>query len=212
MIKDSINTTEDQILNAAHEVFLRKGLDGARMQEIADEAGINKSLLHYYYRSKQKLFEKVFNLAFKQFFPIIQANLISDKPIFEKIEMFVEAYYELLQRNPYIPAFVIHEINRNADNVAGVFKTIFQENNLEMDQLFEGLNKQIQKEVERGNIIKIDSKQLVVNMLSLCIFPFVAKPIIKGILLENNELAFKDFIEDRKRTLSQFIINAISIA
>lgn len=211
MIKDTNETTENHILNVAQEVFLQKGLDGARMQEIADEAGINKSLLHYYYRTKQKLFEKVFKVAFKHFFPAIKANINSDRPLFEKIETFVENYYALLQKNPYIPAFVIHEINRNSTNVAELFKSIFQDNNLQVEQMFDELDKQIQQEVANGNIIPIESRQLIVNILSLCIFPFVAKPIIKGILLENDEVMYKAFIEERKKTVSQFIIHAISI-
>ncbi len=211
MKKDTNETTEDHILNVAQEVFLKKGLDGTRMQEIADKAGINKSLLHYYYRTKQKLFKKVFKVAFKHFFPTIKANITSEKSLFEKIEAFVETYYNLLQKNPYIPAFVIHELNRNSANVAEIFKSIFQENNLELDLMFDELNKQIQVEVDSGKIIPIDAKQLIVNILSLCIFPFVAKPIIKGILLENDESKYKTFIEERKKVVSQFIISAISI-
>ncbi len=211
MSKSKNETTESHILNVAHEVFLKKGLDGTRMQEIADKAGINKSLLHYYYRTKQKLFEKVFKLAFKHFFPVVKANIIADIPLFEKIEAFVETYYSILQKNPYIPAFVIHELNRNSANVAEIFKSIFQDNNMEVELMFDELDEQIQKEVKKGNIIAIESRQLIVNILSLCIFPFVAKPIIKGILLENDELKYKTFIEERKKVVSQFIISAISI-
>lgn len=209
--KDKTETTESHILNVAQEVFLKKGLDGTRMQEIADEAGINKSLLHYYYRTKQKLFEKVFRVAFKHFFPANQANIISDISLFEKIETFVETYYSLLQKNPYIPAFVIHEINRNSTNVSELFKSIFQGNDMKVEQMFDELDRQIQAEVDKGEIVAIESRQLIVNILSLCIFPFVAKPIIKGILLENDEKKYKAFIEERKKSVSQFIINAISI-
>jgi AcrR family transcriptional regulator len=209
--KESKETTEDHILNVAQEVFLKKGMDGTRMQEIADEAGINKSLLHYYYRTKQKLFQKVFKVAFKHFFPTIKSNITSDKTLFEKIEAFVEAYYTLLQKNPYIPAFVIHEMNRDSDNIAELFKSIFQDNNMEVELMFNELDRQIQEEVTKGNIVAIESRHLIVNILSLCIFPFVAKPIIKGILLENDEQKYKAFINDRKKMVSQFIISAISI-
>lgn len=212
MEKNTNKNTEEHILNVAQEVFLKKGLDGARMQEIADEAGINKSLLHYYFRTKQKLFEKVFKVAFKHFFPKVQANLNSEKPLFEKIETFVETYYSLLQKNPYIPAFVIHELNRSATNVTELFKSVFQDYDLKVDQMFGELDRQIQEEAAKGILIPIESRQLIVNILSLCIFPFVAKPIIKGILLENEEKKYKDFIEERKKTVSQFIIKAISIA
>ena len=107
--------TEQKILDAAKEVFQQKGMTGARMQEIADKAGINKALLHYYYRTKDKLFEKVFELAFSLFIPKVKEMMISDKPVFEKIEFFVENYLNLLQKHPYIPGFVISELNRNPE-------------------------------------------------------------------------------------------------
>jgi AcrR family transcriptional regulator len=79
-----VTTTEQKILEAARQVFLKKGWNGARMQEIADEAGINKALLHYYYRSKDKLFEAVFNEIFTQFITKVSLVLLSDAPVKEK--------------------------------------------------------------------------------------------------------------------------------
>ena len=78
-------STEKTILEAAKKVFLDKGFDGARMQEIADEAGINKALLHYYFRSKDKLFDAIFEEAFKQFLPNISDIMVSDISIEEKV-------------------------------------------------------------------------------------------------------------------------------
>ena len=82
--------TESKILDSAKEVFIQNGLDGARMQQIADKAGINKSLLHYYYRTKEKLFESVLKFAFKQFLPNPMEFLSSDLPLFDKIRIFVD--------------------------------------------------------------------------------------------------------------------------
>ena len=95
-------STETQILNAARDVFYRKGLAGARMQEIADEAGINKAMLHYYFRSKDQLFEAIFKEGAMKIFPKISEYLQADLPLFEKITNFVENYIPLLQENFYI--------------------------------------------------------------------------------------------------------------
>jgi AcrR family transcriptional regulator len=92
--------TETRILEAAKEIFIKKG-------------GINKSLLHYYYRSKDKLFEAVFKIAIITFAPKLFKNINKDLPFFSKIELFVEDYISLIKKNPHIPGFIIHELGRN---------------------------------------------------------------------------------------------------
>ena len=104
MVKKKIDqSTEQIILEAAKKVFVRKGMAGARMQDIADEAGINKALLHYYFRNKEKLFEMIFMEAAEKFFPRINAIFDSDQPLFEKIESFCEEYISVVMENPYLP-------------------------------------------------------------------------------------------------------------
>ncbi|MDD5572058.1 MAG: TetR/AcrR family transcriptional regulator [Bacteroidales bacterium] len=193
--------TETKILNAAKKVFVRKGLDGTRMQEIADEAGINKSLLHYYFRSKEKLFEAVFNEAFRQFIPKVSEAIESDIPFFRKIEIFVDTYISMLINNPHIPIFVLHEINRNPDKLI----SFMQSQGLRPEILL----KSAMKEIEQKRIINIDPRHLVINMLGMCIFPFIAKPILKGVIFNNNEKAFMNFIQERKKEIPKFIINSI---
>ena len=108
-------TAQEKILAAAKKVFTTKGMAGARMQDIADEAGINKALLHYYFRDKDKLFEVVFMEEAQKFFPKINAIFNSDAPLFEKIENFVNEYIDEMLENPYLPWFVLNEINRDPD-------------------------------------------------------------------------------------------------
>src|SRR3954454_20198668 len=105
-------STEERILAAAQKVFLAKGMDGARMQDIADEAGINKALLHYYFRSKDKLFEQIFLDVASALLPRIFAILESDRGLFEKIENFCDEYISQLIETPYVPIFILNEINR----------------------------------------------------------------------------------------------------
>src|SRR5690554_5197668 len=105
--------TEGQILNAAENVFQKKGMDGARMQEIADEAGINKAMLHYYYRSKQLLFEAVFTNAFSLLAPQLNKILNDDSSIEDKVKNFTHNYISFIAKHPYLPNFIIQEMNRN---------------------------------------------------------------------------------------------------
>ena len=200
--------TEIKILDAAKEVFQHKGLTGARMQEIADKAGINKALLHYYYRTKDKLFEKVFEIAFSLFIPKVKEMMLSDKSIFEKIEFFVDNYITLLQKHPYIPGFVINELNRNPQILVNLFEknVHFKEMNL-----FEKFDNQIQSEVQKGIIRPIDSRNLMTNVIGLCIFPIVARPIVQGIMFNNNKKEYDSFLEQRKKFVVDFIINSIKV-
>src|SRR5881394_2478863 len=94
--------TESRILDAAHRVFVRRGTAGARMQDIADEAGVNKALLHYYFRSKEKLFEKIFTELSQHFFPKLVKIFESDESLFRKIELFVAEYIDQMRQTPYL--------------------------------------------------------------------------------------------------------------
>src|ERR1044071_6846198 len=103
------SNTEERILEAAKTAFMKYGLYGARMQDIADAAGINKALLHYYFRSKEKLFETIFIEVVKDFLPRINELFESNKTVTEKIEMFCAAYIDQIRKTPYLPVFILNE-------------------------------------------------------------------------------------------------------
>lgn len=194
--------TEEQILEAAKEVFQKKGMDGSRMQEIADKAGINKSMLHYYYRSKQLLFEAVFTSAFSLVAPQITKILNDDSTIEEKVKEFTHNYISFMAKHPYLPNFIIQELNRNPK----FFEKLQESAGFPSLEKFE---KQVATEVEQGRLKPINGKQLFVNIISLNVFPFVATPLIKG-LLRIDDNGFKELIEARKTMVSDFIIASIT--
>ena len=198
--------TEEKILTAAKDVFQQKGMTGARMQEIADKAGINKALLHYYYRTKDKLFEKVFEMAFSLFIPRVKEMMTSDTPVLEKISFFVDNYIDLLNKHPYIPGFVINELNRNPQILVQIFEKNVQ---LKQDNIIEKFEAQIQAEVKAGIIKPISVRNLMTNVIALCIFPVVARPILQGILFENDKKQYSEFLSQRKDFVKEFIINSI---
>ncbi|MBI9055443.1 MAG: TetR/AcrR family transcriptional regulator [Bacteroidales bacterium] len=198
--------TEDKILDAAKDVFQQKGMTGARMQEIADKAGINKALLHYYYRTKEKLFEKVFEIAFSLFIPKVKEMMSSDKPIFEKIEFFVENYLNLLQKHPYIPGFIISELNRNPKMLVSLIEKNVQ---LKEGNFLGILESQIKQEVDKGIVKPISAHNLMTNVISLCIFPIVARPILQGVLFDNDKKEFDVFLEQRRTFVKEYVINSI---
>lgn len=192
------SSTEIKIFEAAREVFQAKGLEGARMQEIADRADINKSMLHYYYRSKEKLFEKVYKLSIIKLIPQVAGLLNRDLPLDQKIRLFVTKYIEIIKANPDIPLFVLHEMNKNP----GRLKTFMLH---EIGKKVQPFIEQIEEERKKGNTIDLPAEQVLVNMMSLMLFPFIARPVIQSIL-EMDEQAFNRFIEARQDFLPDFIV------
>ncbi len=199
--KDS--NTEEKIMAAAKKVFLRHGMAGARMQSIADEAGINKALLHYYFRSKEKLFSIVFQKAVKDAIPQIIKVFETDAPFFDKIRKFVKEYLEFISKNPYLPMFIMHELASRPEHLIKLLNSSKFEN--------EFIFKAIQNEVDKGTIRPIKPEHLMVNIMSLCVFPIVAKPMITKILMRDNqkEDSYDQFLEERKTEVADFVINSI---
>ena len=150
--------TEARILEAAKKVFILNGQEGTTMQLIADEAGINKSLLHYYFRSKEKLFAAVFSFAIQNFLPNLKEILGRNLDLFQKIEQVVEAYMSMLIKNRFIPAFILHEINRDPDRLYQLFLDSGLIPGIILDEFDAAINK--------GHIRMVDPRHLIINILS----------------------------------------------
>lgn len=195
------NITEDRILDAARKVFSQRGFFGTRMQEIANEAGINKALLHYYYRSKDNLFESVFRDAAKKIFSKILPVINETDTIEELIRQFIRLYIKALLENQYLPAFVLHEINHNPERLTDIFDEAI---NLDMGPIFTKLT----IEMKEGRFIEMDPKHIIINMISLCIFPLIGAPIFKYKMKMSDD-EYMRFLEQRADILPDYFINSI---
>ena len=203
MNKIKTENTETEILIAAKEIFQQKGMAGARMQEIADKAKINKALLHYYYRSKQLLFEAVFKSAFSLLAPQLNKVLNDDSDLFEKIRKFTENYVSFVIKHPYLPNFVIQELNKNPEFVQ----------KLRSEKNFPSIEKfklQVSDAINQGIIKPIEAEQLFINIISLNIFPFIGEPLLMA-LVNVDEESYNKILENRKTEVAEFIINSIKI-
>ena len=203
MVKKKDNTTEADILEAAKNVFQRKGMFGARMKEIANEAGINKALLHYYYRSKQLLFEAVFKQAFNLMAPQLNKIINADTELEEKIRAFSYNYISFIIKHPYLPNFIIQELNSNPEFV----QKLVSEKNFPTIDIFKS---QVNQLVDEGKIRPINPNQLFINIMALNVFPFIGKPLLQG-FTKLDDQSFKGLMEKRKNEVADFIINAIKI-
>ncbi len=186
--------TEQKILQAATKVFIRDGYDGARMQEIADEAGMNKALIHYYFKSKEKLFERIFLEKRNDFLPKMSALFFSaDLNFIEKIELYVENYMQLLVKNPFLPRFLACNAHKHP-------------NFMEMlpAESVQGMLTYFELEITSGKIKKVDPRQFMISILGMCIFPFVFRNVISHIM-QMDEQGFEQLIQVRSVEIKQYV-------
>jgi AcrR family transcriptional regulator len=172
------------------------------MQHIADRAGINKSLLHYYYRTKDRLFEAVFekivDQMFRKFAPVFDENLSLE----EKIRFFYREHIEFLKKNPRLPAFILNEINRNPERVRKLLR------NIDIEKFWNTLENQHKDELKKYNIDRKKIPQLMTSIASLSVFPFAARGIFEAIF-EKTGTSFNDYLEERKEYVAEFVIRAL---
>lgn len=196
-------SAEKRILEAARRVFTRKGFDGARMQEIADEAGFNKALVHYYYRSKEKLFAEILQEAFSTMLPAMAGVFMGQGTIAQKVELFVEKYLAVMMQNPFIPVFVFSEMHRNPETF---FNEIVP---AELKPRIQAILTIFESAAESGQINPINPRHLLINIMALCVFPFVARPMLQRVM-DISDPEFQEILKERKKVVCQFIINAIT--
>lgn len=194
--KDS--NTEQKILSAAEQEFQQKGYHGARMQSIADKASINKGLLHYYFKTKDRLFEAIFEKAFDLMVQRMNKIFALEASLREKLDAFLENYLRMLMINPAIPRFVINELNRHPETF--VKKMLGRKNKPDVRNIID----QIQKEIDCGNIPPIDPVHFLIDIIGMAVFPFLARPMLQGVL-QLDDQCFDQIIKERKAHIMEVI-------
>lgn len=200
----SENNTEQKILEAARKVFTTKGLDGARMQDIADTAGINKALLHYYFRSKDKLFQKVFYEKGNEMALFLQEIVNKKLPVREKLMMLIDKHYERLEQESIMALFLITEVNRNADK-------LFDKPEKEASRVhMRTLLKQIEEEKAAGTINQsVEAESVLVDVMSMLGYPLLARPLYVEMLFDGDKERFEKFIMQRKKHVKDLILKSL---
>ena len=196
----NIAEIETKIIEAANNIFLKYGVDSATMGQIADETGISRTSLNYYFRSKNRLLEKVFSLLESKIIPAT-LFLIEDESIrmIDKIELFVDEYIDLIAKYPMVPSFIVWELSRDPNWIM----QLIQQRNLN----FEKLSIQIAEEVEIGTVIPFKFEDLFANIFGLCALPFVTKPVLMELFFDQNEEELSLFIASRKIEVKRILRN-----
>jgi AcrR family transcriptional regulator len=194
----NLNTeTEKKIISSAEKLFFRKGKAGTSMQDIADDAGINRTLLNYYFRSKDQLFEAVFRNAMSSFVPNLAKLLHSDLSFSDYVPKLIETVIDAMLENPQIPIFVLQELSANPDRMPQIIK----EMGIDPDVAVKKLEEEKWKDLK----YPMDPRQIILNLLSLCIFPFAARSVVTEILFNGDQEAYIAAMKQRKVLLPNLI-------
>jgi len=201
--------TEQRILDAAHTVFLRHGTAGARMQDIAAQAGVNQALLHYYFRTKARLSEAVFRRAAAQLLPRVIHVMASDEDLEQKVARVVTLELDHLSRTPQLPGYIISELTHHPERLRQLLSEVTGMTPEDIrPRVFTTLRQQLDAAVRAGTMRPIEPEQFMVNLISLCIFPFAARPMLEA-LLGMNPQGFERFIDRRRKELAPFFLRAL---
>ena len=191
--------SRQKAIASARELMMSKGKDGVRMQEIADHAGVNKGLLHYYFKSKDTLFKEVFLGEVKKVYGDLNVILESQDAMESKLAGIIDRYFELLFDNPKLPSFVMFEVNKNPKLVHEMAdQDVLQSTIILLDAEF-----------KRNGIISSPSFafQVILNIISMCVFPFMMRPMVEEMSKKSNK-SFEQIMAERKDFLKTVVISS----
>lgn len=198
---------EERIFEAAVRVFARKGRDGARMQEIADEADINKAMLHYYFRSKDRLYAQVFHYVFhrfdRAFFDAVE--LAGEESFEAALTTFIDRYIDFVGHNTDVLRLMVNEFLSGGEVVRGEIQKLVS-SGVELPPL--RFARLIARSIERGEIAPVDPRHLLLTVVSGCLFPLLALPMVSTLIPEASQ-DYEQFLLDRRSNLLQVLLRGL---
>lgn len=199
--------TEQKILEAARRVFVRRGTEGARMQEVAEEAGVNQALLHYYFRSKEGLADRVFRDLAGRLTPGLLGVMSGEGPLETKVEQLVHLYIDTVRESPFIPGYVIAEVHQHPERIAGIleFANVAP---TDIRSALERLHAQLDDAAAAGRIRPIAPLQFLTILLGAIVAPFLVRPLMR-VAFDMSEEEFASFLDARRAELPGFILRGL---
>lgn len=197
---------EQQILLAAEELFLDKGYDATSTTDIAKRVGCNQALVHYYFRTKEKLFEQIFREKSQLIFSYIDSANHPKMDFETSLSHFIDAYFDILSNNRRLPLFIIKELIMNEERRKSFRMQILQTT----DKLgyYAQWDKLVKEQIAKGNIRQIETIDLTLNVISLIIFTFISLPLYSDMFLQNEEQV-NEYLLHRKEEVTKLILNGI---
>lgn len=186
--KNHTGGLEARIVDAARQLFIERGFVGTSMSDIASRAGINRPTLHYYFRTKERMFDAVFGGIVGTLVPRVKDIVLQpDRPIGERVASVVDAYYDVFGANPGLPMFIVREMHRDFD---GVVRTIME---MRLGQYIESVRQGLQGEMDSGRLRQVPMRYLFLTFYSMLTMPFVAGNLCRTLLLDDGE-TFADLL------------------
>ena len=203
MAEETLDTAA-KILKAAEEEFMEKGYGNAKMMSIAARAGVSHSMLHYYYRSKGKLFQMIFDEKAKLIVSILEG--VHDKEISfkEVISHFVMNQFDLMRKNDRFVWFMIDEQIHNKENLTKIMEIVLPN----VTGYIQCVNDMLEKEVKAGNVREIKLMDLIVNIVSINVASFLFLPVLGQIMPEAD---INRYLDERRRSNVGFILDSIMV-
>lgn len=192
---------ELEILNAAERLFLRKGFSLTSTTEIAKEAGCNQALVHYYYRTKEKLFTRIYEKNVLLFLKDLLDGNRQNLTFEEKIREIIEGHFNMLIKNPQLPLFLFNELIMNEKRLE-ILRENLDENHPEVYRKFEN---ELNREIEKGNIRQTTLLDLILTTFSLNVMLFIISPILKKAFI-NDETRYREFVDHRREENVRIIL------
>jgi TetR/AcrR family transcriptional regulator len=192
MSAKAISDTEKLIMDTAMKVFFAEGRFNATTQEIADAAGVNRTLINYYFRSRNNLFDIVFQYAQEQEDELMEAIVFSDLPLKEKISRHLDIYFEQAKKYPYLEIYMVTQVNQG---------NCFKDKDT-MGRVLDKFYLEIALEMEKGNVQKMRPEQFVLNFAALMVFPVSMRPLLEETMSLGKE-AYDKLLEERKEIILQ---------
>ncbi len=203
----SIKENKDRekiILEAATKLFLDKGFASTSTTEIAKEAGCNQALVHYYFRTKERLFEAVFAEKFQNFASnILQINK-GDFTFEEKLRMKIESHFDMLMENPKLPLLIAYEMNTNPDRLQSMKEKLSELPTV----VFTNFQAELDVEIKKGNIRETKVIDLIFNIFALNISVFLIGPIMKSFIGLSDE-EFINLVNHRRTENVNIILRGL---
>lgn len=197
---------EGLILKVAEELFMDKGFNGVSTTEITQKVGCNQALIHYYYRTKANLFQKVFENKLRYLVSQFDITDDNEEDFEERLSNRISKHYEILKQNPKLPIFILNEINNNSETIHWL-KEAFKNN---IPGFIEKFQRELDEEVNNKRIRELNAMDLMLNIISLNVFMFISLPIVDYVFNSQNE-NIDQFVEKRKNEIIQTIINSIRL-
>lgn len=201
---ETYSDTERKILQAASDIFLQKGRDGARMQEIAERAGINKALLHYYFRSKEKLYQTVRNFTLRRFMENLLEAIEDTHDFHVFLRNFINNYIDYLAENEQVLRFMLWELQEGGQQIVQLMQATFREHGFTQPPFIPV----IRTAIARGQIRRVDPVQFIISVIGMCVYPFIARSILENIF--DIDIQDKKFLQRRKKEIYELTYSSLT--